>query len=60
MDILAHEQGREVAWYLPTDPDGKIPNAAMVWGPQPHKGKLFFSDWNSGLWAVELDPPVGE
>jgi len=26
----------------------------MTWGPQPYKGHIFFSDWNSGLWAVEL------
>ena len=55
-----YDQGREVAWYLPTDHEGKVPNAPMVWGPQPHKGKIFFSDWNSGLWAVELAPPQGE
>ena len=49
-----YRQGREVAWYLPADPEGYIPNAPMVWGPQPHKGHVFFSDWNSGLWAVQL------
>jgi hypothetical protein len=36
-----------------------IPNAPMVWGPQPYKGKIFFSDWNSGLWVVELVPENG-
>ena len=55
-----YEQGREVAFYLPTDPEGRVSNAPMTWGPQPHKGKVFFSDWNSGLWAVELEPQVGE
>ncbi|MAB81540.1 MAG: hypothetical protein CMJ89_19540 [Planctomycetes bacterium] len=55
-----YRQGREIAWYLPDDPEGKISNAPMVWGPQPHKGKVFFSDWNSGLWAVELALPRGE
>ena len=49
-----YNQGREIAWYLPSDHKGKIPNAPFVWGPQPHKGILFFSDWNSGLWAVKL------
>jgi hypothetical protein len=29
----------------------------MVWGPQPHKGHVFFSDFNSGLWSVKLVPP---
>lgn len=49
-----YRQGREIAWFLPTHPKGVVPNAPMVWGPQPHKGKIFFSDWNSGLWCVEL------
>jgi len=49
-----YQQGREIAWFLPTHPKGVVPNAPMVWGPQPYKGKIFFSDWNSGLWCVEL------
>ncbi len=49
-----YNQGREIAWYLPDDPEGHIANAPMAWGPQPHKGHIFFSDWNSGLWAVKL------
>ncbi len=49
-----YRQGREIAWFLPTHPKGKVANAPMVWGPQPHKGHIFFSDWNSGLWAVKL------
>lgn len=51
-----YDQGREVASFLPTSKDGYIANAPMVWGPQPHKGHIFFSDWNSGLWAVKLTP----
>ena len=47
-----YAQGREIAWFIPTDPEGYIPNASMVWGPQPHKGNIFFSDWNTGLWCV--------
>ncbi|WP_118831354.1 Ig-like domain-containing protein [Salinibacter ruber] len=49
-----YEQGREIAHFKSHDPEGRIPNAAMAWGPQPHKGHVFFSDWNSGLWAVEV------
>lgn len=49
-----YNQGREIAWYLPDDPEGHISNAPMAWGPQPYKGHIFFSDWNSGLWAVKL------
>jgi hypothetical protein len=51
-----YDQGREVGWFLPADPEGRISNAPMTWGPQPHKGRIFFSDWNSGLWAAELSP----
>ena len=59
-----YRQGREIARFLPFDPDGFIPNAPFVWGPQPFKGHVFFSDWNTGLWAVRLLPeerpaPVG-
>ena len=50
-----YDQGREIAWFLTDDPEGYIKNAPMVWGPQPHKGHVFFSDWNSGLWAVKLE-----
>ena len=50
-----YRQGREIGWFIPTHKDGVVPNAAMTWGPQPHKGHIFFSDWNSGLWAVKID-----
>ena len=50
-----YRQGREIAWFLPDDPEGFVANAPMAWGPQPHKGHIFFSDWNSGLWAVKLN-----
>ncbi len=49
-------QGREVSVFKSFDPNGVVPNAAMAWGPQPHKGHLFFSDHNSGLWAVKVQP----
>ncbi len=49
-------QGREIAHYLAYDGEGFLPNAPMTWGPQPHKGNLFFTEFNSGLWAVQLTP----
>ena len=49
-----YRQGREIAWFLSTHPKSLVPNSPMVWGPQPHKGHIFFTDWNSGLWAVKL------
>ncbi|SHF70941.1 LVIVD repeat-containing protein [Fodinibius roseus] len=49
-----YEQGREIARFVPTHHRGRIPNAAMSWGPHPYKGYIFVSDWNSGLWALKL------
>lgn len=49
-------QGREVAVYKAFDPNGYVANAPMAWGPQPYKGNLFFSDFNSGLWSVRIRP----
>lgn len=53
-DLFA--QGREVAVYKSQDPTGYYPNQVSVWGPQPYKGHVFFSDMNSGLWAVKVMP----
>ena len=54
-----YKQGREIAKFVPYDPEGFIPNSPFVWGPQPYKGHVFFTDWNSGLWAVKLLPKTG-
>ena len=50
------DQGREVAIYKAFDPNGYTANAPMAWGPQPYKGRVFFSDFNSGLWSVRIQP----
>ena len=50
-----YKQGREIAHYLSYHEDGRIPNAPMVWGAQPYKNYIFFSDMNSGLYCVELE-----
>jgi hypothetical protein len=52
-----YRQGREIAMFVPGDPEGFIANAPFVWGPQPYKGHVFFTDWNTGLWAVQLTEP---
>ena len=52
-----YRQGREIARFFSTDNEGFLANAPFVWGPQPHKGTIFFADFNSGLWAVRLAPP---
>ena len=54
-----YKQGREIAMFVPFDPDGFAPNAPFVWGPQPYKGNIFFTDFNSGLWAVTLKDKSG-
>jgi hypothetical protein len=51
-----YTQGREISVFKSASPAGYTPNATMVWGAQPHKGHIFFSDTNSGLWAVKLLP----
>jgi hypothetical protein len=53
-----YKQGREIAHYLSFDDKGFIPNSPFVWGAQPYKGHIFFSDFNSGLWAAKLQPVV--
>lgn len=47
-------QGREIAVYKPFDPAGYVANAPMVWSAIPHKGNIFVSDTNSGLWILNL------
>ncbi|MXZ72351.1 MAG: hypothetical protein F4Z04_12735 [Acidobacteria bacterium] len=54
-----YRQGREVARFVPFDHEGFTPNAPFVWGPQPYKGHVFFTDYNSGLWAVRLMEKTG-
>ena len=54
-----YQQGREIAMFVPGDPEGFIANAPFVWGPQPFKGHIFFTDWNTGLWAVKLAERTG-
>jgi hypothetical protein len=51
-------QGREIAVFKAFDPDGQRANMPFTWGAQPYKGFVFFSDYNSGLWAVKLVPPT--
>ena len=50
-----YTQGREIAVYRSADPIGYVPNSPMVWSAMPFKGLIFFSDTNSGVWAVELE-----
>ena len=49
-------QGREVAVFKAFDPQGFLANSPNAWGPQPYKGHVFVSDFNSGLWSVRIVP----
>jgi hypothetical protein len=50
------DQGREIAVFKPYDPKGFTPNASFVMNAMPWKGHVLFSDFNSGLWAAQLQP----
>ncbi|MEP6691707.1 MAG: Ig-like domain-containing protein, partial [Gemmatimonadaceae bacterium] len=50
------DQGREIAVFKSYDPDGYTANAPFVMNAMPWKGKVLFSDFNSGLWSAKLEP----
>ncbi len=49
-----YRQGREIAVLKTADTESTVPNWGMTWGAQIHKGHIFTSDLNSGLWIVKL------
>lgn len=49
-----YAQGRELAVFKTIDGESTVPNWGMTWGAQVHKGNVFTSDLNSGLWIVKL------
>lgn len=49
-----YNQGRELAVLKTTDENSMVPNWGMTWGAQLHKGSIFTSDLNSGLWIARL------
>lgn len=55
MGNLEH-QNREIAVFKPYDPEGYTPNAPFVMNAMPWKGRVLFTDFNSGLWAAKLVP----
>jgi hypothetical protein len=50
------DQNREIAVFKPYDPDAYTPNAPFVMNAMPWKGRVLFTDFNSGLWAAKLIP----
>lgn len=51
-----YDQNREIAVFKPYDPDAYTPNAPFVMNAMPWKGRVLFTDFNSGLWAAKLVP----
>jgi hypothetical protein len=55
MGNLARQQ-REIAVWKPYDPQGRTANAPFVMNAMPWKGNVMFTDFNTGLWSVKLEP----
>ena len=55
-DLLGdlYRQNREIAFYMSSHPEGRIPNSTNVWGAIPYKGYIYFTDMYSGLYCVKL------
>lgn len=51
-------QGRKIAEFMPSSPDGVVPNKVMTWGAVVKDGLIFVNDMISGLWIVRLEPRV--
>jgi hypothetical protein len=53
-----YAQGRLIGETMTADPKGNIPNAPMTWGVVVNKkdGIAYVNDFNSGLWAVRIEP----
>ncbi len=51
-----YDQGREIAVFKSYDPDGYTANAPFVMNAMPWKGKVLWTDFNSGLWSAKLEP----
>jgi hypothetical protein len=54
-----YDQNREIAVFKPYDPEGYTANAPFVMNAMPWKGHILFTCFNSGLWAIKLEPPAG-
>ncbi len=49
-----YAQGREIGSIWAASPNGFRPNVPMTWGAQPHKGHVYATDMNSGVWVGKL------
>lgn len=51
-----YAQGREIGSIWTGSPGGYRANLPMTWGAQPHKGHVYATDINSGVWVGRLTP----
>jgi hypothetical protein len=51
-----YAQGREIGSIWTGSPGGYRANLPMAWGAQPHKGHVYATDINSGVWVGRLTP----
>jgi hypothetical protein len=51
-----YAQGREIGSIWAASPNGFRPNVPMTWGAQPHRGHVYATDMNSGVWVGRLTP----
>ena len=49
-------QGREIANFMTSSPNGVIPNAPMTWGAVVSHNLIFVNDFNAGLFILRLEP----
>jgi hypothetical protein len=55
-DLRGSLRNREIAAALTTDSMAAVQNATTAWAAVPHKGHVYVSDFNSGLWIFRLVP----
>lgn len=51
-----YAQGREIGSIWAASAKGFRPNVPMSWGAQPHRGFVYATDMNSGIWVGRLAP----
>ena len=51
-----YAQGREIGSIWTGASGGYRANLPMAWGAQPHKGHVYATDINSGVWVGRLTP----
>ncbi len=49
-------QGRVIGSFYTGSLDGFRPNMALAWSAIPHRGFIFVSDINTGLWVAKVTP----